>query len=297
MVVNLLQTSLPCPRPYLVGVAILSLLYAGFIHAQSEEVDNRRVGNPAVVDNALLKVCVFTWQPFAYEKEGVLTGIMVDIARDTITRLGYQPEFHLSPPLRCLQGLHTRTMTVSLFTSNLSLNEARGNFLAVKPSVQYYLPSLFVRDDHPAKTMAGLDSLSGWRIGTVRGNPLARRYQQFSDITWVYVNQAEDIWTVLDSRRGEAILAGYQSHFLLDKARWKTHRILLPPISAVPVYWAVNRANADLAKRLGEQLRYAQSDGSLDTFYQNHLGVSFTKIKSMIDGKAFEVLKIANPLE
>ena len=242
-----------------------------------------------------LRVCVFKWQPFAYEKAGVLSGVMVDLVRDMIEQLGYSVEFHLGPPLRCLQGLRNQTMTLNLFTSSFSLSEAGDHFLAIKPSVHYYLPSIFVPSNHPTETIAGLDYLVGWRIASLRGNPLVRRYQRLLDITWVHVNRTDALWSALESNNADAILGGYQSFVLLDKSKQQNHRILLPPINSEPIYWVVHQDNRILAQQLEAQLVHAQEEGTLDTHYRNHLGMSFKKIKAMVESSQFEPLEAPAP--
>ncbi|BFM15575.1 hypothetical protein R50073_17580 [Maricurvus nonylphenolicus] len=217
---------------------------------------------------------------------------MVELAREVLSRLGYSAEFHKMAFLRCLNEVQNQNMTLSPFASAYSLGKLGDNLVAINPSVQYHLPAFFLRSSDPVKDLSGIEAFAGWEIAALRGNSFARRHQHNSGIGWIFVNNNPALWKLLLSYRVDAFLAEYQSQILLSDELRQQIRIL-PPMEAEPLYWAVNREDAQLAQQVGEQLEQAIDDGTVDTLYRKYFGVSFRDIERMIASQEF--LKIPGP--
>lgn len=67
--------------------------------------------------------------------------------------------------------------------------------------------------------------------------------------------------------------------------------IFATPIDVEPIYWAVHHNNAALAEQLGKALEQRQADGSVDTAYRRHMGISHSQLQQMIDSNHFQHLR------
>lgn len=255
----------------------------------SSKITQAEVAFPA---GSTVKVCVINWFPFAYKKGEVLTGVTVDLAKDIIVRLGYPVEFHLEPALRCVSEVRNRHLTLIPVLSQRSLDNARGQLIAINPSVQRYLPALFVHQDHPLAELENVESLAGWRVGALRGSSFIRRYKGRVDISWTLVNQTDALLKVLLSDRVDVVLGDYHSQELLRQDESLGDYRSLAPFYSEPIYWAVHKDNHVLAKQIGEQLTQALQDGTVDTYYRKHVGASFREIGEMVDSNQFVPLPV-----
>jgi ABC-type amino acid transport substrate-binding protein len=201
-------------------------------------------GDGDAAGDSVIKVCYTNWYPFSYDRPGA-TGIIVELARTVIERLGYTAEFHSMAFLRCLNEVQRQHMTLSLYLSPLSLQVLGEKIVAVEPSVHYQLPAFFIRNTDVAMEVSGFEDLSGRKVAAIRGNSFARKYRRQTNIQWVFVNNNEALWKLLISSRVDAFLAEYQSQIQLSNDLRQRIRVL-QPFDSEPLYWAVNKRRVKL---------------------------------------------------
>ena len=262
----------------LIAVSILSGCSDSEEHIPS---DSPPSADGSINSRPTLDVCITPWMPFSYRIAEKPSGVMVDLVNDISLALGYQPRFHFMALQRCYAEAQQNRIQLNIYTSPLAMSRPGNQLRAIEPSVQNQMPVLVVNSDSPLDDNPGLEQLTGQRIAGLRGNSIMIRQRDIG-VEWVFANQLDYLWQLLVSRRVDAVLGDYHSQVMLSPEQSQAVEFLLPPIHIEPIYWSTHQDNADLAEQISAELSRRLDNGVLDYYYQQHLGVTLSQLKSMI---------------
>jgi len=270
-------------------ILISAVVFSGCSDSEPVQVfSDQSTSNAEVSSNDLpiLDVCVTPWMPFSYRIADRPSGIMVDLVKDVSLALGYQPRFHFMALQRCYAEAQQNRIQLNVYTSPLALSRPNSQLRAIEPSVQNQMPVLVVNSNSPLDQNPGLAHLSGKKIAGLRGNSIMIR-QRDVGVEWVFANHLDYLWQLLVSQRVDAVLGDYHSQVMLSPEQRKAVEFLLPPIHIEPIYWSTHQDNTDLAEQISAELIRRLDDGVLDYYYQQHLGVTLTQLKTMIESNHY----------
>lgn len=228
------------------GAALVSLALASWCFAAEKNI--LRVGT--VADNP----------PLAFQQDGKLAGMEVDLARLLETQLGQVLNLQVMPAADLLPALQRGD--IDMIMAGLVITDARER--EVDFAEPYYLQAgqmAIIRTEDVLRFRSPVSLLQGgFRVGFVGGSG-GEQYVKanMSNATAVpCVNAEACLQSLLDKRSDVFIDAASTSWLIATQPRYGALLSLYRPLTNEPLAWAVAKNNPQLRERLGAALQAMQ---------------------------------------
>ncbi len=128
--------------------------------------------------------------PYQYEENGELKGMSVDIVKEAFKRMGYSVEIKVLPWSRVLKS--TEDGAVDAMFSSFYIEERSAYMTYAMEPLAVSVQSLFVRTGSSIRYDGTVQSLKGYRLGTIIGYIYGDAFKQGKEDGTLDVSEAED---------------------------------------------------------------------------------------------------------
>lgn len=128
--------------------------------------------------------------PYQYEENGELKGMSVDIVKEAFKRMGYSVEIKVLPWSRVLKS--TKDGAVDAMFSSFYIEERSEYMTYAMEPLAGSMQSLFVRAGSSIRYDGTVESLKGYRLGTIIGYVYGDAFKQGKEDGTLDVSEAED---------------------------------------------------------------------------------------------------------
>ncbi len=260
----------------LVGLFIACLLPAGKALGADERSDGRPGAGPGaglVVPELVLQVGVEAdHAPYAFERQGVVTGFDVELIAALGKVMGFRPEFRLGPWNDIRQAFAAGGLDL---LAGVFYGEDRALPMVLASPYAWVKPGLVTRQ---SSSLRGLDELDGREVLVMAADPsigLLRRTAP--DARAVVATDALEALRALAAGRHDAALFGDvdQANVFIAQLGL-THLRLRPVNETVRSYAvAVSPAHGELAARIDTGLAILRANGKYATLREHWFGSAF----------------------
>lgn len=228
-----------------------------------------------------IKVCYEDWEPYSDPDR---RGIAIDVFNQAMSDGDHVVRYDMTAYKRCMvdtvRGKYDAILAASAYDK-----EIQGLAIS-KVSYMIWAIAFFVRENDPAQHFESLDQFKGRRVGLIEG------YQYPDEI------QTYDLWareTISDGRIGLKMIEAGRIDTLLEDAvqlltyiRQRKLKVrMLAPMAFPDTQYAVFR-NPAWAARYDVAVGRMLADGTIDAIYKRHVGMTFSDLLRMADGKSGE---------
>jgi ABC-type amino acid transport substrate-binding protein len=198
--------------------------------------------------------------PLAFEQDGRVAGMEVDLARLLETQLGQQLQFQVLPAAELLPALQRGDIDIAM--SGLVITEAREREVAfAQPYYRQAGQMAIIRTDDVLRFRSPVSLLQGgFRVGAVAGGAGERYVKaQMSNATAVSCSNADECLQGLVGKRIDVFIDSASTSWLIaTQPRYSALLSLYRPLTDEPLAWAVNKNNPELRERLSAALQAMQ---------------------------------------
>lgn len=227
-----------------------------------------------VEDNGPIRVCLFEWYPYSFEREGEAQGIYVSLLR----RVGWSHslQFSIKPLPRCISELRQGKQDIWPYSGS-----SYDVLVHAEPVTQYMISGVIVPEDSEHLRFDGLQQFAGEQIGILRGSTLFPWLVKEKSIDWQPQNSGDSLWRMLLSQRLDGAVGDFPSLTTLKVFRQGMVRFLRPALRVDPLKIGVHRQREALLPQLNRALQQMLASGELDLLYRDFGAVPFSEIQQV----------------
>lgn len=220
------------------------------------------------------RFCFNDWPPYTSADEQGPMGISVDVLTEAAARAGYVPVFTELPWNRCLELVRDGTMDAVIDAAH------RPQYLQGPASFSVYSNTIWVAENSTL-TVPDLAAFGGTRFGFVAG------YEYPATMLDAFVEYEIDIAYSVDDAanvrqlaygRVDAIVGDFVGTLLYADENDLAIRPLFPSHSVDRLYPSFNTDLPEMQRAFDAVIQQMLDDGTIDTIYQQHIGVSFSEV-------------------
>lgn len=233
-----------------------------------------------------IKICFSEWSPYAYQGDGKVQGIAVDVANRVFGSIGYTINYQEDTPLNCRRAL-VRRQVEGILLSGQEIGPKLKAISSSLPIVTRYLVSMV----RVSSSMAG--SAKGNASSTIKwlkreGDIYPASIRENKKIVPVDVDAStsdQDMIAQLEQHQVDVIfgdfaeLAGESSH----RDMIKEFRILKPAIFKKDMYLLLANDYVTLMKAYNSGLTSMIKSGDVDRIYHRYLAFDLKNFKRYAD--------------
>ncbi|MCZ4279770.1 transporter substrate-binding domain-containing protein [Kiloniella laminariae] len=236
--------------------------------------------------NNTIRYCYNDWPPYTMQTEGGYEingsqkarsgGISVEVMTEASHRAGYEAVFVELPWKRCLQSVRNGELDAVLDAA------PRDDFLQGPAYNSIYTNTFWVSDDSPIHSpdLAAIvarkpKALIGLVDGYVYPENLLAEIEA-ADLEIDYAVDDPANLHKLSQGRVNIVVADFVSTFYYNSVHHLSLRALQPAHSFDPLFPSFHPGRVKMQRRVNSALEEMTRDGSLDSIYQEAIGISFS---------------------
>jgi ABC-type amino acid transport substrate-binding protein len=230
----------------------------------------------------MLHFCFEDWPPYLTTHDGRIEGPMAEIARAVAAHLGAGADFTDLPYGRCLQSVGQ-----GAFDAILTADSQPG-LIAAGPPIAWWNLAAVVRSDWPTDDLHSLEDFRGHRVAKVTSyNDYGEAVDSFTGWEIENTPDASASLRMLDAGRVDVVPEDPDWVAIERRNEHLAVKLLHPDLAAVPQYVMFGRMRADMAAQFGQTLAAVIADGTADTIYRRHLGMSYDALRRRADAALY----------